>query len=84
MYGSPPGEEQEVARVEEEIVIEPVVGVEVEAVVEQVCMVCLNNVCIIFYFGLNLTNSGLFLGYVAASNELATAVAEGAHLKVAT
>ena len=39
MYGSPAGEEQEVVGVEEEIVIEPVGGVEVEAVVEQVCMV---------------------------------------------
>ena len=36
-YGSPPGEEQEVGRVEEEIVIEPVIGVQDEAVVERVC-----------------------------------------------
>ena len=27
MYGSPPGEEHEVNRVEEEIVIEPIIGV---------------------------------------------------------
>ena len=60
LYGSPPGEEQEVVRVKEEIVIEPVVGIEEEAVVEQVCIVNLNNACI--YFSLNLSKSGLISG----------------------
>ena len=30
MYGSPPGEELEVGRVEEEVLIEPIIGVEDE------------------------------------------------------
>ena len=39
LYGSPPGEEQEVVGGEEGIVIEPVVGAEEETVIEPVCMV---------------------------------------------
>jgi hypothetical protein len=38
LYGSPPGEEQEVMGGEEGVVIEPIVGVEEETVLEQMRM----------------------------------------------